>query len=56
MSAAYWMQWDHAEIAALHGAYEIDEDEIDLDLEQSEQEEQVSLPYDLDMLTARDFL
>ena len=60
----YWSQWSHAELMSMHGIELVDdftycedsttEDEYheqnDIDLEQ------VVTPYDLDMLTSRDFL
>jgi hypothetical protein len=55
MSRVYWNQWSHAEIAALHGADEMECEKLDFKMD-GYTFEQVLMPYDIDMLTARDFL
>jgi len=55
MVSAYYAQWSHAELMSMHGVEKDDDgdeyhekDDIDL--------EPIITPYDLDMLTWRDFL
>lgn len=66
MADAYWSQWDLDELGAVQGADWCDQipqhDEEDLDLCQSDyqdlfvEKEPALTPYDIDMLTWRDFL
>ena len=59
---AYYSQWSHAELMSMHGV-EVDDATYSKDDDNDEYHEQddidlepVITPYDLDMLTSRDFL